>query len=114
MPAVRIRGTDKVVFLPKHIGDSIIELKEYPDIDTVIRQEDKQNIGTYTDSDGTVLNTKNPQEVMLAGLANDFDGDVIMKAMGKRMSPLNERGVRSETHFTKNVSQVIEDAKNTN
>jgi len=79
MVAIRIPGTSKIIFLPEHIGDTVIDLSNYPDIDSSIRNEDVKVIGNWTDYSGS--GKTNPQEVMLQGIQDinpaSFKGQIL-------------------------------------
>ena len=44
MVAVRIPGTSRIIFVPKHAGDIVIDMTSYPEIDNSIKQEDVEPI----------------------------------------------------------------------
>jgi hypothetical protein len=68
MPAFFIPGTDRVVFLKKNNGDYVLNLKNYPEIDESIREEDIKIVGNWEDYSGS--GTKGPNEVMLQGISD--------------------------------------------
>ena len=66
MPAIKIPGTDKIIFVPNHIGDYVIDMTNYPDVDDTIRQEDVKVIGEWSDYTGS--GKIGPYEVFYQGI----------------------------------------------
>jgi len=86
----------KVIFLPQHAGDFVIDLTQYPEIDAAISHEDTAVIGTWSDFSGSG-GALAPGQVMKQGLANKLEGDLFAKAAGARLGDLNIRGNRIAT-----------------
>lgn len=53
MPAIYIPGTDRIIFTNPHTGDLVIDLKNYPELDNAISQEDVHVVGDWTDYTGS-------------------------------------------------------------
>lgn len=86
----------KVIFLPKHCGDHVIDLTQYPEIDSTISHEDTVVIGKWQDFSGSGTSHA-PGQTLSQGLPNDLEGDLIARANGTRLGDLSARGQRSAT-----------------
>ncbi len=96
MPPRRIPGTNQIYFHNPHTGDIVINLKNYPELDNSIKNEDIVVIGPFTDYSGS--GTKPTHEAMLQGLANELKGDLIAAAQGAQFDELTNRGNTASTH----------------
>ena len=96
MPPKRIPGTDQIYWSNPHTGDRVINLKDYPELDPAVRNEDVVIIGRFTDYDGS--GNRGPTEVMTAGIQDDLAGDIIAKAEGAEHEEVTNRGNRASTH----------------
>lgn len=96
MPVAKIPGTDKVIFLNPHTGDRVVNLSNYPDLGSSLKNEDVPVVGTWSDYSGS--GGKGPQEVMYAGISNELSGDLHAKANDKQFDEVTNRGNRASTH----------------
>lgn len=96
IPPKRIPGTDQIYFHNPHTGDLVINLKNYPNLDDSIKNEDIVVVGPFTDYNGS--GTKPTQEAMRQGLANELKGDLIAAAQGAEFDALTDRGNIASTH----------------
>jgi len=106
MPMHRVPGTPKVIFLPKHSGDHVINLKEFPDLCDSIKKEDVPIVGSWKDYEGS--GTRGPQEVMFAGLANEEFGNLHAQIDDIDVEEVTNRGNRQSTHRTRNKLVYID------
>lgn len=51
--AIRVYGSDKIIFVPDHIGDIELSMDDFPDVDNSLKYEDKTVIGEWTDYTGS-------------------------------------------------------------
>lgn len=100
----RIPTTDRVVFFANHAGDTVVNLAEYPEVDTSLQQEDKPKMGNYIENG--VTTTVPAQEVMNQGLAIDY-GLLLDSAGEVRYNELNDRGNRISTHRQKDKGVIL-------
>jgi hypothetical protein len=103
---IRIPGTDKIVFVPAHSGDYVVDMGNFPDVDASIRQEDKVVIGNWSDYSGS--GTIGPTAVMTQGLQNENDFDLEAKEAGVNIDEFTDRGNRSSTVRQRNKLVYIE------
>ena len=96
MPPIRIPGTDKVIFVNKHIGDINVALSNFPDLDNSLKNEDIVVVGDFVDYSGS--GTKGPTEVMLQGITNELQDSLHALAAGEDFDNVTDRGNRSATH----------------
>ena len=96
MPPKRIPGTDQIYFHNPHTGDRVINLQNYPALDSSIRNEDIVVVGPFTDYSGS--GTKPTHEAMRQGLANELQGDLIAASTGAEFDAVTDRGNRASTH----------------
>jgi hypothetical protein len=86
----RVPFSDRVIFLPEHCGDTVINLAEYDEVSEELQQEDIVKIGNYTgDIGGT--GTIAGQEVNNQGLQKDM-GIYLDSAGEVSYLELNDRG----------------------
>ena len=94
MPARRIPNTDKVIFTNPHTGDLVINMKDHPDVDASVRNEDITVIGRFTDYAGS--GNRPAAEVMRAGL-QDHAENPLDAAVGAEEVERTNRGKRAST-----------------
>lgn len=90
MPPKKIPGTGEVYFSNPHTGDRVINLRDYPQVDASVRNEDITIIGTFTDYAGS--GGRPPTQVMLAGIQNELSGDPLARSQGAKDPERTERG----------------------
>lgn len=74
MTKIKLPGA-RVIFVPNHSSDHVIDLTNYPDIDSTISHEDTIVLGEYNDSGGS--GGRPPQAVFNAGMANALQNDLM-------------------------------------
>jgi hypothetical protein len=77
---VRLPGTAKITFVPEHSGDHEYNYAQYPEIDETLQQEDIAVTGNWKDFSGS--GNKGPTEVMMGGVENYNDANLLAKAEG--------------------------------
>lgn len=50
---IRLPGTDRKIFVNDHIGDIVIDLGQFPEIDDSVKKEDVTVIGQWSDYTGS-------------------------------------------------------------
>lgn len=95
MVAIRIPGTNQIIFKKEHIGDTVIDLKNYPEIGDTIKNEDIMVTGNWSDYSGS--GTKSPSEVMLQGIS-DKNPSSVLAQIGGEGTKLTNRGKKARTH----------------
>jgi len=100
MPLIRIPGTDRILNVPAHIGDIVVDMRDIPEADSTIANEDVPIVGTWNDYTGS--GTRNPGEVMIAG-AQNVTNDLIVKNLGEKTADKErtDRGKTASTHRTR-------------
>jgi len=68
MTAIRVPGTDRIVFVANHIGDVVFDMKDFPEVDSSIANEDIKIIGSWEDYTGSKI--INSGEVIYQGIQN--------------------------------------------
>ncbi len=109
MPAVRILGTDRIIFLPEHIGDTVLDLSNYPEIDNTIKNEDVPIIGNWSDYSGS--GTIGPTEVMLQGI-QDVNPETLLGQIEQSEIKRTARGKKSSTHRQRQKLVTIDGKEN--
>ena len=103
----RIPGTSRVVFVANHAGDVVWDMSNFPEVDNSIKQESIPMTGTWEDYTGS--GTKPAQMVMMQGIANELEGDLVPRAEDDAyFSELDERGKRVATHRSRNKLITLE------
>lgn len=93
MVAIKLPGTDQIIFVPKHIGDIEINYNDYPEIDDAIKNEDIFVIGDWQDFTGSaVVNSALYQGIQ------DIDPSSLKGEMEDPQLNLTERG-RAESVY---------------
>ena len=92
MVKIRIPGTSAIRFVSDHSGDFVVDMTDVKEADSTIQNEDTVVIGDWSDYSGS--GTRPSQEVMRAGLANSFEGNLLTD---KRFGDLTPRGNRAAT-----------------
>ena len=105
MVAVRIPGTDRIVFLPEHSGDHVIDMGNFPDVDTSIRQEDVRVVGDWVDYAGS--GTKYKGEVMMQGV-NVPNPESLTAEIEQTEVEVTDRGNIASNHRQRNRLILIE------
>ena len=108
MTAHRINGTDRIIFLPNHIGDTVLDLSNYPEIDDAIKNEDVPVVGNWTDYSGS--GTIGPTEVMLQGI-QDVNPETLLGQVEQSEINRTTRGKHSSTHRQRPRLVTIDDEK---
>ena len=109
MVAVRIPGTEKIIFVNEHIGDIVINMADHPDVSSSIREEDIKIVGDWEDyySSGTI----GPQEAMLQNIQNIDPGTLLGQVIqGDRQR--TDRGKLASTKRTRPKLVYIDLIKN--
>lgn len=96
MPLKIIPGTGEVYMSNPHTGDRVINLEDYPGIDSTLSQEDKIVIGNWTD--GKNSGTIGPGAVMLQGISNQKKTEAEEIAGDSYEPNLTDRGINKSTH----------------
>lgn len=101
----RIPTSDRLIFPPKHAGDMVIELSEYPEVDDSVKKSDVPRMGTYEDGNGNTI-VVNTTDVYNQGLQRDHA--IWIESAGQvNFNELNERGNRISTHVEEDNSITI-------
>lgn len=101
----RIPGSDRIVYVSDHAGDTVVSLGDYPELDNSVKQESVVKIGTWADYTGSGVVQKS--EVMMQGTQKDMD--VFINSVGTvNIGEFDDRGQRVETHRSRDKSMVLE------
>lgn len=103
---VRIPTTDRMIFVSDHVGDIVIDLSEYPEVDESQQYYDVPRIGNWTDAnngDGII----SAQAVNNQGLQRDM-GIWLDSAGEVSYNELNDRGNRISTTRQVKVEVTIQ------
>ena len=96
MPPRKVPGTGEIYFSNPHTGDRILNLKNYPNLGSSLKNEDVVVIGDFEDYSGS--GTKPGQQVMMAGVSDELAGDLHAQAAGKDFNEVTNRGKTAATH----------------
>lgn len=99
MPARIIPGTGAIYWSNPNTGDRVLNLRDYPEIDDALAQEDIVVIGDFEDYSGS--GTKFGGEVMMAGASNELAGDLHALAAMEEFDEVTARGNRKATTRTR-------------
>lgn len=94
MTITKIPGTSRTIFLNNHIGDTVINLQNYPEISDSIKNEDVMIIGNWEDYSGE--GTISSNEVMLQGVSIK-DPDSLLGQMERTKINITNRGNRGSS-----------------
>ena len=94
MVAIRIPNTDRIIFLPDNVGDVVLNLENYPEIDDAIQNEDIPVIGDWEDYTGSGEAEKG--EVPLQGSQDQKEGSVRSELEGDEVER-TDRGNKQAT-----------------
>lgn len=78
--AIYIPETDQVIFMNPNMGDRVLNLQDFPEIDDTIRFEDKVVVGNWIDYAGS--GTIGPQQVMMQGVQDIPESSVMSQLWG--------------------------------
>lgn len=98
MPPVRVPGTDRIIFVNDHIGDIELNMKDYPEVDAAIRNEDVRVVGNWEDYHST--GNKPAQEVMMQGIS-DVQPESLKGQVEQSELNLTNRGHNASTTRTR-------------
>ena len=103
--ALRVPGTDRIIFVNEHIGDIVLDMKDYPEADSAVANEDVKVVGNWSDYSGS--GTKGPQEVIYQGIQDvpneTLRGQVVNEDIGR-----TSRGKKSATYRQRNKLMYIQ------
>jgi hypothetical protein len=100
MPAKLIPGTSTIFFSNPHTGDRVINLTDFPEIESTLNQEDIIVIGRWSDYTGS--GTKGPQEVLLQGISTEEKTPAQELVGDETVVEVTDRGNRSTTTRQRN------------
>ena len=106
MVARIIKGTAQVYFTKEHNGDRVLDLSDFPEIDSTIANEDIPVIGNWSDYSGQGI--RNNQEVMLQGLANRKKTEAENIIGNEQTVNLTDRGISADIHRTRKKLVYVE------
>jgi|SRR3990167_10933459 len=111
MVKIRIPGTSRVIFVPSHIGDIVVDMGNLPEVDNTIKQEDVVVVGNWQDYQGS--GNAPPQSVTTQGTANALEGDLVASSQGARFTGITDRGNHLQTHRqrTRLITLDVEESK---
>lgn len=107
MPARIIPGTGEIYWANPNTGDRVINLKNHPEIDSALANEDVVVVGDFEDYSGS--GTKPGGEVMMAGASNELAGDLHAQAAMEQHDEVTNRGNRQATHRSRPKLVYIKD-----
>lgn len=96
MPPRIIPGTGAIYWANPNTGDRVINLKDHPEIDSALANEDIVIVGDFEDYSGS--GTKPGGEVMMAGASNELAADLHATAAKEQHDEVTARGNRAATH----------------
>jgi len=107
MTAIRIPNTDEIIFVNDHIGDIVIDMSNYPQVDAAIRQEDVPVIGDWEDYTGSATKT----QVLLQGI-EDVNPATLRGQILESDPDRIDRGRESSTYRQRDKLVYIDLSKN--